>query len=67
LARWFWRKIFFKNSVYFYSFAIISPWKRESPFILTILNSLDLRMICANFGYNWPGGSGEEIENVKVK
>jgi hypothetical protein len=21
--------------------------------------SLDLRMICANFGYNWPSGSGE--------
>jgi hypothetical protein len=21
-------------------------------------------MICANFGYNWPSGSGEEVENV---
>jgi hypothetical protein len=21
---------------------------------------------CANFGYNWPSGSGEEFENVKV-
>jgi hypothetical protein len=24
-------------------------------------------MICANFGYNWPSGSGEEVENVKVE
>jgi hypothetical protein len=23
-------------------------------------------MICAKFGYNWPSGSGEEVENVKV-
>jgi hypothetical protein len=30
------------------------------------LNSLHLRIICANFGYNWPSGSGEEVENVKV-
>jgi hypothetical protein len=22
-------------------------------------------MICANFGYNWLSGSGEEVENVK--
>jgi hypothetical protein len=28
------------------------------------LNPLHLRIICANFGYNWPGGSGEEVENV---
>jgi hypothetical protein len=26
-------KIFFKISVYFYSFAIISPWRRVIPFI----------------------------------
>jgi hypothetical protein len=50
-------------SVYFYSFAIIFPWKRESSFIWTILNPLYLRMIYANFGYN---GSGEEVKNVKV-
>jgi hypothetical protein len=23
-------------------------------------------MICAKFGQNWPSGSGEEVENVKV-
>jgi hypothetical protein len=23
-------------------------------------------MICAKSGENWPGGSGEEVENVKV-
>jgi hypothetical protein len=57
---------FFKISVYFYSFPIISPWNKELPFILTNLNILYLRMICANFGYTWPSGSGEEVENVKV-
>jgi hypothetical protein len=30
------------------------------------LDILHLRMICANFGYNWPSSSGEEVENVKV-
>jgi hypothetical protein len=31
----------FKNcSVYFYSFVIISPWRRAIPFILTIYNPL---------------------------
>ena len=24
-------------------------------------------MLCAKFGWNWPSGSGEEDENVKVK
>jgi hypothetical protein len=33
LASWFWRRFFFKISVYFYSFAIISPWRRVIPFI----------------------------------
>ena len=23
-------------------------------------------MLCAKFGWNWPSGSGEEDENVKV-
>jgi hypothetical protein len=30
------------------------------------LNPLHPRMICANSGYNWSSGSGEEVENVKV-
>jgi hypothetical protein len=58
-------KIIKKNSVYFYSFPIISPWNKGLPFIWN-LNLLYQRMICANFGYNWPSGSGEEVENVKV-
>jgi hypothetical protein len=57
---------FKKFSVYFYSFAIISPWQETIPFILTNLNPLPFRMICANFGYIWPIGSGKEVENVKV-
>jgi hypothetical protein len=56
---------FKKQSVYFYSFAIISPWKRGLPFTWTIWNLLYLRMICANFGYNWSSSSGKEVENVK--
>jgi hypothetical protein len=41
LTLWFWRRFFFfLNSVYFYSFAIISPWRRVSPFIWTNLNPL---------------------------
>jgi hypothetical protein len=24
-----------------------------------------IRMICADFGYNWPSGSGEEIEKCE--
>jgi hypothetical protein len=52
--------------VYFYSFAIISPWRRAISFILIIYNPLLPRMICAKFGSNWPFGSGEEVENVKV-
>ena len=33
----------------------------ESVFITTYF----LRMLCATFGWTWPCGSGEEIENVK--
>ena len=35
------------------------------PFIWTNLNPLHPRMLCAKFGWNMPGGSGEEDENVK--
>ena len=51
--------------MYFRYFVIISPWKRAGHFIWTNLNSLDPRMLCAKFGWNWPSGSGEEDENVK--
>ena len=39
---------------------IISPWKRAGPFIWTNLNPLQLRMLCAKFGWNWPCGFVEE-------
>jgi hypothetical protein len=39
------KKILKTNSVNSYSLAIISPWKKELPFIFTILNSLCLTMI----------------------
>jgi hypothetical protein len=52
--------------VHFYSFAIISPWRRDIPFVWAKMNSLDLRKICAKSGYNWPSGSWEDVENVKV-
>jgi hypothetical protein len=51
--------------VHFYSFAIISPWRKAIPFIWTNLKALSPRMICAKFGWNWSSGSGEEVENVK--
>ena len=52
-------------SMYFCYFVIISPWKRAWPFIWTNLNPLHPRMLCAKFGWNWPSGSGEEVENRK--
>ena len=56
---------FLVSSMYFHYFVIISPWRRTGPFIWTNLNALYPRMLCAKFGWNWPGGSGEEDENVK--
>jgi hypothetical protein len=52
--------------VHFYSFAIISPWRRATNFIWTNLRPLPPRMICLKSRWNWPSGSGEEVENVKV-
>jgi hypothetical protein len=40
LACWFSRRRFLKISVYFYSFAIISPWRKAIPFHLNNLESL---------------------------
>ena len=57
---------FLISSMYFHYFVIISPWKRAGPFIWTNLNPLYPRMFCVKFGWNWPSGSGEEDENVKI-
>ena len=46
-------------SMYFCYFVIISPCKRAWPFIWTNLNSLNWRVLWAEFGWNWPSGSGE--------
>ena len=48
-------------SMSFCYFVIISPGKRARPFNSTNLNSLYPRMLCANFGRNWPSGSGEFV------
>ena len=42
------------------------PLEKGGPFIWTNLIPLYPRMLCTKFGRNWPGGSGEENENVNV-
>ena len=56
---------FLISSMYFRYFWIISPWKRAGPFICTNLNPLCSRMYFAKFGWNWPSGSWEQVENRK--
>jgi hypothetical protein len=52
----------FKNFQCIFTLSLLFPFGiRGCPSYL-----LYLRMICANFGYNWPSGSGEEVENVRV-
>ena len=53
-------KIFQISAMYFHYFVIISPWKKVGPFIWINLISLNTRMLCAKFSWNWPSGSGEE-------
>ena len=48
------------SSMYFHFFVNISPWNREGPFIWTNLISRHSRTLCAQFGWNWPIGSGED-------
>ena len=57
---------FLISSMYFHNFVIISHWKKAGPLIWINLNPLHQRMPCANFGWNWPSGSGGEDENVKI-
>ena len=48
LAKWFWRIIcFYISSMHFRYFVNISSWQRAWSFILTNLNPLYLRMLCA--------------------
>jgi hypothetical protein len=46
MACWFWGR-FLKIFRVFQLFAIISPWRKVIPFVLTNLNLLHLRMLCA--------------------
>ena len=65
LVQWFWSRWFLKFVHVFSQFRNYLPLKRADHFIWTILNSFHPRMLCANFGWNWPSSSGEEDENVK--
>ena len=49
-----------------FAFSWLSPlWRGAWSFIWTNLNPLHPRMICTKFGWIWPIGSWEEVENVK--
>ena len=63
LAEWFCRRTFFKISLMYFSyFVITSPWKRIGPFIWTNLNTLPPKMHCVKFYWNWQ--SGMEISSI---
>ena len=59
-------KNFLISSMYFSLFHNNLPLEKGRPFILTNLNPLHPRMLCAKFGWNWPSGSGEDDEMWKV-
>ena len=61
LANWFWWRRFLNFVHVFRYFVIISPWRRTRLFIWTNLNPLHQRILCANFGWNWLSGSGEDF------
>ena len=55
---------------YFRYFVFISPGKRAWVLIWISLDSLQPRMLCAMFGWNWISGSGEgdvNIQNLRRK
>ena len=54
-------------SMFFRNFVIISPWKKEGPFIYTNLNPHHPKMIYAKFGWNCPSGFGEkDLKNLSM-
>ena len=57
LAQWFWSRRF-SNFINVFSFFL--NYLGVGPFILIKFNPLHLRMLCANFVWNWLSGSGEE-------
>jgi hypothetical protein len=56
----------FKNTQCILLFRYYLPLEKGNPLHLNNLESLPPRMICAKPGLNWPNGSGEKVENVKV-
>ena len=48
-------------SIYFYYFAIFSPWGMVWAFICKMLNFTYPRMLCAKFGWNWPSSFKKRI------
>ena len=49
------------------AFSWLSPlWTGAWSFIWTNLKPLHSRMMCTKFGWIWPRGSWEEVENVKL-
>ena len=60
---WHWSTEVEKNSnkIYFYYFAVISPWGRMWAFICIYLNFIYPRMLCTKFGWNWPSSFKERI------
>ena len=48
-------------SMYFHYFVNYLPFEKGRPFLWTKLNPLYLIMYCANFGWNWLSGSGEDF------
>ena len=58
LAQRFWRR--FSKVVNIFQFLLLSPLrKRARSFNCKKLNPFNPRMVCAKFGWNWPGGSRE--------
>jgi hypothetical protein len=69
LACWFWRRRFLKTLLKcIFIILLLSPLGqgRFPSFEQFRINPLPLRMICVKSGKNWPSGSGEEVQNVKV-
>ena len=65
LVQWFLRRRFIYFFNVFSLFRNYLPLKRVKPFIRTNLNSLHPRILCVKFGWSWPSGYWEEVENVE--
>ena len=66
LAMWFLRRRFLKVVNVFSLCDYYLPWKNAWPLIWTNLNSLYPRILCAMFGWNWQGGSGEDFQKLSI-